>query len=336
EVRTSTIEYFDIIKLGSGETFADSIFKFQDYDGKLISIRGEITTQIARMMATRLCSENRVYYIENCIRFLSPKEIGLREFWQAGAELFGKGEAEEDGEIISMAIECLEKLGIKANIDIGSISIFRKIANRFKIEDLDYLRKNISSKSLVAIKEIINDEKALEVFTNMVEKRGGIEVIERIVNLGIEEIYEDLKYFEKLFEIIEAYGYKDRIIVDLSTLRELKYYNGIVFEIFIEGIGIPIGGGGRYDEMMKEFGLSIGATGFAINLDLVVKALEGTIIKKEPTRIYYKEGFLKKAVNLARELRNGGVKCIIAPFKGESDGIILGEENERTNISNTK
>lgn len=288
------------------------------------------------MMATRLCSENRVYYIENCIRFLSPKEIGLREFWQAGAELFGKGEAEEDGEIISMAIECLEKLGIKANIDIGSISIFRKIANRFKIEDLDYLRKNISSKSLVAIKEIINDEKALEVFTNMVEKRGGIEVIERIVNLGIEEIYEDLKYFEKLFEIIEAYGYKDRIIVDLSTLRELKYYNGIVFEIFIEGIGIPIGGGGRYDEMMKEFGLSIGATGFAINLDLVVKALEGTIIKKEPTRIYYKEGFLKKAVNLARELRNGGVKCIIAPFKGESDGIILGEENERTNISNTK
>lgn len=288
------------------------------------------------MMATRLCSENRVYYIENCIRFLSPKEIGLREFWQAGAELFGKGEAEEDGEIISMAIECLEKLGIKANIDIGSISIFRKIANRFKIEDLDYLRKNISSKSLVAVKEIINDEKALEVFTNMVEKRGGIEVIERIVNLGIEEIYEDLKYFEKLFEIIEAYGYKDRIIVDLSTLRELKYYNGIVFEIFIEGIGIPIGGGGRYDEMMKEFGLSIGATGFAINLDLVVKALEGTIIKKEPTRIYYKEGFLKKAVNLARELRNGGVKCIIAPFKGESDGIILGEENERTNISNTK
>lgn len=288
------------------------------------------------MMATRLCSENRVYYIENCIRFLSPKEIGLREFWQAGAELFGKGEAEEDGEIISMAIECLEKLGIKANIDIGSISIFRKIANRFKIEDLDYLRKNISSKSLVAIKEIINDEKALEVFTNMVEKRGGIEVIERIVNLGIEEIYEDLEYFEKLFEIIEAYGYKDRIIVDLSTLRELKYYNGIVFEIFIEGIGIPIGGGGRYDEMMKEFGLSIGATGFAINLDLVVKALEGTIIKKEPTRIYYKEGFLKKAVNLARELRNGGVKCIIAPFKGESDGIILGEENERTNISNTK
>lgn len=323
--------------MSAGEPFADSIFKFQDYDGKLISIRGEITTQIARMMATRLCSENRVYYIENCIRFLSPKEIGLREFWQAGAELFGKGEAEEDGEIISMAIECLEKLGIKANIDIGSISIFRKIANQFKVKDLDYLRKNISSKSLATIKEVISDEKALETFTYMIEKRGGIEVIEGIVNLGIEEVCEDLKYFEKLFEIVEAYGYKDRIVVDLSTLRELKYYNGIVFEIFLEGFGIPIGGGGRYDEMMKEFGLSMGATGFAVNLDLVVKAIGGASIRKqEPTRIYYKEGLLKKAINLARELRNGGVKCIIAPFKGESNGIILGEENEGINTSNTK
>lgn len=302
----------------------------------MISIRGEITTQIARMMATKLCNDNRVYYIENCMRFISPREIGLREFWQAGAELFGRGGAEEDGEVISMAIECLERLGVKANIDIGSISIFRKVANRFKVGDLDSLKKTISSKSLATIRELIDDEKALEVFAYMIERRGGVEVIEGLLNLGIEEVYEDLKYFEKLFEVVEAYGYKNRIVVDLSTLRELKYYNGIVFEVFLEGIGMPIGGGGRYDEMLKEFGLSMGATGFAINLDLVVKAVGGSVSKKEPTRIYYREGLLKKAVELARELRSKGVKCIVAPFKGEKDGIVLGEEDEGANIGNTK
>ncbi|MDW7970771.1 MAG: ATP phosphoribosyltransferase regulatory subunit [Nitrososphaerota archaeon] len=337
EVRTSTVEYFDIIKLGAGEPFVDSIFKFQDYDGKLISIRGEITTQIARMMATRLYNENRVYYIENCIRFVSPRDVGQREFWQAGAELFGRGGAEEDGEIICLALECLEKLGLKANVDIGSISIFRKIANYFKIEELDALRRAISSKSLFAIREIVRNESAMEVLKYIIENRGSIEIVKKLVDMGIAEIMEDLKYFEGLFEVIRAYGYEDRIVVDLSTLREMKYYNGIVFEIFLEGIGIPIGGGGRYDEMMKEFGLSLGATGFAVNIDLIMKAIKYSTMKKEgPVRIYYKEGFLEKAVRMAKELRSKGIKCIIAPHRGENNGIILGERDEGTNISNTK
>lgn len=336
-MRTSTIEYFDIIKLGAGEPFADSIFKFQDYDGKLISIRGEITTQIARMVATKLCGENRVYYIENCIRFLSPKDVGQREFWQAGAELFGRGGAEEDGEIICLALECLEKLGLRANADIGSISIFRKIAKHFKIEELDCLRRAISSKSLFTLKEIIHNESAMNVLKYIIENRGDIEVIKKLVDMGIIEIAEDLKYFEKLFEVIKAYGYEDRIVLDLSTLREMKYYNGIVFEIFLEGIGIPIGGGGRYDEMMKEFGLSIGATGFAVNIDLIMKAIKYDNMKREePVRIYYKEGRLKEAVKIAKELRGKGMKCIIAPHRGEGNGIILGEKNEETYISDTK
>jgi len=83
------MDYFDIIRGGAGEGFADSIFKVQDSDGRLLSMRGEVTTQIARMLVSKAKSEGRLFYITNCIRFLETKTLSQREFWQAGAELVG-------------------------------------------------------------------------------------------------------------------------------------------------------------------------------------------------------------------------------------------------------
>jgi ATP phosphoribosyltransferase regulatory subunit len=298
------------------------------------------------MIALKLCNEKRLYYIENCIRYLPQKAISQREFWQAGVELIGEYGPEADAEVICLALESLDKIGLKANIDIGSISVFKKIANYFNIEDLDKLKNAIASKSISEIREIVNNEDVLKIFSYIIEKRGRIEILKDLAK-NIHELNEDINYIEKLFDIIKAYGYYDRVVIDLSTLREMKYYNGIVFDIFVEGLGIPIGGGGRYDEMMKEFGLDLKATGFAINIDLIVKLIEKIPIKKERiVNVYYKEGYIEKAINIIKAMRNKGIKCSLSLYRGEKDGILVSDNiidlktgekiNERNYISNSK
>ncbi|MCX8182646.1 MAG: ATP phosphoribosyltransferase regulatory subunit [Candidatus Methanomethyliaceae archaeon] len=327
EVRTSTIEYFDIIRGGAGEPFADSIFKFQDGDGKLLSLRGEVTTQIARMLASRACSEGRLFYIENCIRFLSPKAYSQREFWQAGAELVGEGGVEADGEVVALALECLERAGlVGAKVDLGSIPVFRKTVEQFNITNYEGLRRAISAKSMGDLREVTTDKRAIEVFAYMMEERGGPDVLTRLSEMGVRGLNEDVRYFEELFDVIKAYGYSRNVRIDLSTLREMKYYNGVVFEIFLEGVGIPIGGGGRYDAMMKEFGMDVSAAGFAVSVDLLVRVVEGLSVRRSsPLQVYYIEGYREKAIGLARRLRDKGKPCTVSRYRGEKEGILVGE-----------
>lgn len=278
------------------------------------------------MLASRSCNDGRLFYIENCIRFLSPKTHFQREFWQAGAELIGEGGVEADGEVIALALECLERTGLSgAKVDVGSISVFRKATEQFSIADHEALKRAVSAKSIGELREATKNERALEIFTYMTEGRGGPEVIQKLTELGVKDLVEDSSYFEELFDVIRAYGYSNRVRVDLSTLREMKYYNGVVFEIFLEGLGLPIGGGGRYDAMMKEFGLDMRATGFAVSVDLLVRALEGAGAKRETLLpIYYTKGFRDNAINLAKSLRGRGKVCTVSPYRGEKEGVLVG------------
>jgi histidyl-tRNA synthetase len=329
------MDYFDIIRGGAGEGFADSIFKVQDGDGRLLSMRGEVTTQIARMLVSKAKSEGRLFYITNCIRFLETKTLSQREFWQAGAELVGGNEVEADAEVIALLLSSLESLGIReASIDIGNVELFKRVAKSFGISEFDALRRAVASKSFGDLKKVMPDEKALETFSYMMTKRGGPEVIRdlsKMVGGGIDGYRE---YFEELFGLLRNYGCANRVRVDLSTLREeMKYYNGTVFEVFLGSLGVPIGGGGRYDAMMKEFGLGeTRATGFAVSVDLCVKALEASGFNlnlkgsRIPTKIFYRDRFRDKAICLACKMRKKGMICTVEKYNNQNDGIAVGQE----------
>jgi len=327
------VDYFDIIRGGAGEGFADSIFKVQDSDGRLLSMRGEVTTQIARMLVSKARNEGRLFYITNCIRFIGTKSMSQREFWQAGAELVGGREVEADAEVIALTLSALESVGImEASIDVGNVELFRRAAERFGIGELEALKRAVASKSLGDLKKVTTDKRAQETFSYIMMKRGGPEVVmelSQMVGKGVDG-YAD--YFKELFGLLKTYGCADRVRVDLSTLREqMKYYNGTVFEVFLDGLGVPIGGGGRYDAMMKEFGLGdTRATGFAMSVDLCVKALEGEGFNFEgeraPTAILYCDGFRDKAIRLACEMRKKGSICTVEKYNGQSEGIAVGRE----------
>jgi histidyl-tRNA synthetase len=77
--------------------------------------------------------------------------------------------------------------------------------------------------------------------------------------------------------------------------------------------------------MMKEFGLDMGAVGFAVSVDLLVRAMEGLGGKKaQPTSVYYLDGYRDEAIRLARRLRDKGVACTVSRYGGEKEGILVG------------
>jgi ATP phosphoribosyltransferase regulatory subunit len=331
EVRTSMVDYFDIIRGEAGDGFADSIFKVQDGDGKLLSVRGEVTTQVARMLASKAKNEGRIFYIANCIRFLEAKTLSQREFWQAGTELVGGREAEADAEILALTLRSLETLGLKeASVDVGNVELFRVLSERFRIGAIEPLRKALASKSKGDLSNVTTDQKALDALSFIMERRGGPEVLRELSEIvgGLEKY---TSYFDELYRLLEAYGCAGRVSIDLTTLREMKYYNGTVFDVFVSGVGVPVGGGGRYDTMMKEFGLdNTRATGFAVSIDLCVRALDAAGFDfdgaKGATRILYKDDFAEKAIFFASELRRKGLTCTVDAYGNEMDGILVGRE----------
>jgi ATP phosphoribosyltransferase regulatory subunit HisZ len=293
-------------------------------------MRGEVTTQVARMLASNAINETRVFYIANCIRFQEIRSISQREFWQAGAEIIGGSEADGDAEAIALALRSLERVGIDdAYVDIGNIALFRELARGLGIENLGALRQAMASKSLADLKPAVGDGRAFQVFSPLIRRRGGIEIIEDLAgSMDKGERYVD--YFRSLFGRLEAYGLRGRVSIDLTTLREMDYYNGTVFDIYVGGVGVPIGGGGRYDSMMEEFGMKgVKATGFAVSVDLCVKTLDSKRISYEgatqPRRILFMENYVEKAIGIAVGLRDKGIPCTIDAYKGEDKGILVGE-----------
>jgi ATP phosphoribosyltransferase regulatory subunit len=112
-----------------------------------------------------------------------------------------------------------------------------------------------------------------------------------------------LQELESILEYLEFYGYGAYVQVDLSTLRSQTYYTGMVFEAYTSGIGYPIGGGGRYDQLLQHFGVNYAATGFALGVERILIGLGNLPSKGKGYLLAGKAsaGMLKEAAKLRQE-----------------------------------
>ncbi|HOK20337.1 MAG TPA: ATP phosphoribosyltransferase regulatory subunit, partial [Thermosynergistes sp.] len=85
--------------------------------------------------------------------------------------------------------------------------------------------------------------------------------------------FEPLASLKSIADSLEELGYGSISFFDLGLVRELGYYSGPVFDVFLEGVGVPIGGGGRYDRLLAQYGVLGQAVGFALNLERLASAL---------------------------------------------------------------
>ena len=332
-IETPTIEYWDTMKGKYGEEAENKlIWRFKlPYSDKEYALRYDQTIPLARFFSNhRPNLPFKRYVIDKSYRYENPQKGRYREFYQADFDIVGSKEPESDAEILNIVNFIFKEF---------NFSNYKIVIN-----DREFLRfvfeKNLN----------INEEKIKKVYT-IIDKldKIGIENVKRELNNVVgelsdkiieiislknqevidylskyEEISKEINYFNNILDLLND---KSKIEINLSLVRGLDYYTGMIYEAIVEKPRIgSLSGGGRYDNLLKLFtNEEIPAVGGSIGVErLIDVGIELGIFKidkktyTEICVIYFEDTF-KDAWNICNKLREIGLNCYIDLMRRDFD-----------------
>ena len=326
EVRTPTFEFLDTLSTGVGKELEDSMFKFKDKKGRWLALRAEMTTPIARVARTKLLQSPkplRLYYIANMFRYDEPQAGRKREFWHAGIELIGIGVPRADAEVIALMIQSLKDIGLKnVRVRIGNVGIFKEIIRQANLSRglTDKIHVCIDKEDREGLSEALDDpavdNKTRELLLLLPELKGDVNVTDKLTGLALgPEIDGYVKDLKGILKRLEYYDVAEKeLIVDLGIIRGLEYYTDTVFEGYVPELGVAVAAGGRYDELVQEFGGdAVPATGFAIGVDRCIDSLKKqrhTFHARPPSKVFVlaiTDELERDGIKIASLLRGAGI-----------------------------
>jgi len=283
EIMTPTIEYYDVFNFSGQPIPQEMMFKMTDGNGRLLVLRPDNTTPIARVVSTKL-KDNRdilkIYYNQNVFRTNDGYSGRKSEIIQSGIEIIGLNGIKTDIYYIETAVKILKSTGLKFKLEIGHAGFYKSVINSMNLtdEEKETIRLYIISKNTGEFNTKTLDGEEYEIIRMLPQLFGGSEVIEKARALAgnNKNALEVLDYIYRLYTILDAAGYGEHIIIDLGIVHEIDYYTGLVIGGYVDGIGESVLVGGRYDNLIANFGIDLPAVGFAVNVNLIAKALENS------------------------------------------------------------
>lgn len=318
-LQTPTLEYYETIGKISAIS-DDALFKLLDSQGKTLVLRPDMTSPIARVAASKLLREKmpiRLGYYSNVFR--AQKREGGRpaEFEQMGVELIGDDSLYADAEVISLAWDILKELGVgSARIVIGHTRLLELILADFGLdaEQSGKVRELFVAKNGVGVEQLAKElpiaEDKLASFLKLMQATT-VADWKLWINQENEEQRELYRDMERLEQLLERNGLGDAITFDISFSSHMTYYTGLVFEFYGAGSGFPLGSGGRYDGLMEQFGLQVGATGFGLRVDRLLESVPGEKAEQPHTLILFDEQSEQHAFDKAQQLRDSGKRVTL-------------------------
>ena len=261
EISTPALEYEAVLTRGDPAA-ADPAYKLFDEHGNVLVLRSDMTIPIARVVGSRYGSAEpplRFCYFAHAYRSVRPQRGQAREMLQAGLELVGAPGPSGTAEALSVLCAGLDAAGLENyRIGLGDASLYRRLLDRVQVPEA--ARPQILHE--LVTRDFVGLEREVEVhghdeLRRVPQLRGGVEVLE-----GVPEA-DELRAVHELLEPETA----DRVIFDLGLIRDLDYYTGPVFEVYDSALGAPLGGGGRYDDLLGRFGRELPACGWALNVE---------------------------------------------------------------------
>src|SRR5690349_19825561 len=284
EVITPSVDYYDLFEQGMGQTEAQRGFRFTDNDGRLLALRPDVTSSVARMAATLLSERPRPLrfcYAAPVFRQQTQSHAEWRrENTQLGCELIGVGGHDADLEVLRLAAEILARLDLQANycITINNVEIFNGVAASLNLEERarEQLRRLIDTRETAELQRFLQDydnpeARAFSQPTQLTGKRNVIQTARNTITNA--RSLAALDSLEDLWSEIEQHGFERHFEIDLGDVSSLDYYTGLSLKIFVHGAGASVGRGGRYDGLTGSFGRAEPAVGFVLNLDALTEVL---------------------------------------------------------------
>ena len=290
EVITPSVDYYDLFEQGMGQREAQRGFRFTDNDGRLLALRPDVTSSVARMAATLLSERPRPLrfcYAAPVFRQQTQSHAEWRrENTQLGCELIGVGGKPADLEVLRLAAEILSRLNLQSRycITINNVEIFNGVAAQMSLETpaREQLRRLIDTREADELQRFLTkygngETRAFAQPTQLTGKRNVIEAARsKITN---QRSVVALDSLDELWTEIESLGLEDSFEIDLGDVSSLDYYTGLSLKVFVHGAGSSVGRGGRYDGLTGSFGRAEPAVGFVLNLDALTEVLARKVVQ---------------------------------------------------------
>ncbi|MBR4201027.1 MAG: ATP phosphoribosyltransferase regulatory subunit [Oscillospiraceae bacterium] len=322
EIITPTLEFYDVFNREAQPFPMEKLYKLTDSKGRLMVLRPDNTVPIARVCATRL--RNAALPLRLCYQqtvYLSSPSLKGRddEITQAGIELIGSDSRMADLEVIAAAADALQACGEEYRLELGNAAFFRELMSQLNAPDhvKETIRDCIEAKNYPALGDILDampqtdTTKALRMLPRLF---GGEEVFAKAAALCKGQHFASiLGELHTLWTSVAQFAGKERVTVDLGMMHRTDYYTGMILRGYLAGYGEEILSGGRYDKLLAEFGYDVPATGFAVNIDAVVKVLSRQqntapeMQQRSNVLIWAAEGCEADAVEAATNLRKKGL-----------------------------
>ncbi len=332
EIKTPLFEELKLFTTKSGEEIVDQLYNFKDKSDRELTLRPEITAPVARLYLNELektaTKPIKLYYYGSCFRYERPQKGRFRQFWQFGCELIGAKSPQGEAEVIAMCSDSIEALGITgADVNINHLGIIRGLFKHFEVDTetqrelmvvIDKGDKDLLKESLSGDNPIISNDELNQILLKLIDLVGDKSILEDVNELikDYEEPQEAFEQLKDLVDLLESFD-MDNYTLNLGVARGLDYYTGIVFEIYVEGLGAQkqVCGGGTYSLIKVFGGQEVESTGFALGFDRLMNAIEELTEKEEAKShldIYVapiSADVRLKAYEITQTLRRAGFRC---------------------------
>lgn len=282
-VETPVVERLDALEAGAG-ALEGTAFRFVDLDGHLLALRPDVTVPLARVAASRLANElgpYRLRYVADVFREHESLRGQSRQFTQVGIELVDAAGPEADAEVVALLVEALRATGLaEFSVACGTVAVLSAVVDAAGMPEA-WGRSVFAAahdRNLVELDRLASEpgvgEASARALRAVPRIRGGAEAIsacrDATEGCGCTDALDALA---RTWELLEVAGVSDSVAVDFSVMRSFDYYTGLVVEAYAPGLGVPLGGGGRYDGVLAAYGRSMPAAGFALGLERLTIAL---------------------------------------------------------------
>lgn len=320
EMRTPVFEHTELFQRGVGDTtdvVQKEMYTFDDKGGRSITLRPEGTAGAARaFLENGLSNEalpQKICYLTSCYRYEKPQAGRLREFHQFGIECFGATSPLADAEMISLAKQIFDELGVKdLHLELNSIGCPECRAEYHKA------LKEYFSQYKDKLCDTCNDRLERNPMRILDCKSPVCSEIAKGAPVVLDYLCDECReHFQKVKSYLDAANIE--YIVNPQIVRGLDYYTKTVFEFVSDAIGSQgtVCGGGRYDGLLEELGgQHTPSLGFAMGLERLQLVMEAQGCNfPEPSRpdlfiVAMGEKATLKAVEIAKDMRDEGFSVV--------------------------
>jgi histidyl-tRNA synthetase len=281
------LEPLELYTRKSGDEIVAQLYTFRDKGGREVALRPEMTPTFARMVAARanaLRKPVRWFSIPQLFRYERQQRGRLREHFQLNVDIVGEADVLADAELLAVAIDVMRGLGLTSHDVRARVSDRRLLTSLVSSLGVDAAQHG----AVFAAVDKIEREPRETITARLVAAGVAPAAVDALYRLVREsdwaavrqafgarpEVAEHVARLDRYLHALDALGVGDWVKVDLSIVRGLAYYTGIVFELFdARGELRAICGGGRYDSLLGALGgVDLPALGFGMG-DVVLGEL---------------------------------------------------------------